>query len=60
MQAYVHEASKPLARYKDDADLDQIMRDLHRDGDPMAAFLSQKKSKKEDAANGNAHFRSWL
>ena len=53
MEDYVHEASKPLARYKDDEDLDRIMRDLERDGDPMAMFLKKKKSKTEGTANGN-------
>ncbi|KAK7105751.1 BUD13 homolog [Littorina saxatilis] len=47
MQEYVHEASKPLARHKDDQDLDRIMRDMDRDGDPMAMFM-KKKNKKED------------
>ena len=53
MEDYVHEASKPLARYKDDEDLDRIMQDLERDGDPMAMFLKKKKSKTEGTANGN-------
>ena len=52
MQDYVHEASKPLARYKDDDDLDRIMREMDREGDPMAMFMKKKKSKAEDSVNG--------
>lgn len=38
--------SKPLARGKDDADLDSYLKDQDRDGDPMLAFMKQKKEKK--------------
>lgn len=51
MQTYLHEMAKPLARYKDDEDLDRMMRDLDREGDPMAAFLKKKKTK-EESGNG--------
>lgn len=47
----VHEMSKPLARYKDDNDLDRMMRDMDRDGDPMLAFIKKKKSSQQ-SANG--------
>lgn len=51
IQDYIHEMSKPLARYKDDEDLDKIMREMEREGDPMAAFM-KKKSKIDDNLNG--------
>jgi hypothetical protein len=34
--------SKPLARHKDDHDLDRMMRELDRAGDPMLAFMKKK------------------
>jgi hypothetical protein len=55
MEGFVHEAEKPLARYKDDNDLDKMMREMDREGDPMAAFLKKKK-KKEDPVNGWLNF----
>jgi hypothetical protein len=41
--------------YKDDNDLDKMMREMDREGDPMAAFLKKKK-KKEDPVNGWLNF----
>ncbi len=41
----LHEAAKPLARYRDDEDLDAMLKQEERDGDPMAAFLNKKKKK---------------
>ena len=41
----LHEADKPLARYKDDDDLDQMLREQDRAEDPMLAFIKKKKVK---------------
>ncbi|KAM4545083.1 BUD13 homolog [Odontesthes bonariensis] len=41
----VHEAQKPLARHHDDEDLDRMLREQERDGDPMAAMLRRKKDR---------------
>lgn len=41
----LHEMDKPLARYKDDQDLDVLLRERDREGDPMLAFLSKGKTK---------------
>ncbi|XP_053409155.1 BUD13 homolog [Mercenaria mercenaria] len=41
----LHEANKPLARYKDDNDLDEMLRNMDRAEDPMLAFITKKKSK---------------
>lgn len=41
----VHEAQKPLARHFDDEDLDRMLREQERDGDPMAAMLRKKKER---------------
>nr|XP_032836451.1 LOW QUALITY PROTEIN: BUD13 homolog [Petromyzon marinus] len=47
-----HAASRPLARYRDDAELDAMLRAKMRDGDPMAKLLSRpdKSDKPEQAA----------
>lgn len=39
------EAQKPLARHIDDEDLDKMLREQEREGDPMAALLRKKKEK---------------
>ncbi|XP_053296994.1 BUD13 homolog isoform X1 [Pleuronectes platessa] len=39
----LHESEKPLARHSDDKDLDRMLREQERDGDPMAAMLRRKK-----------------
>ena len=35
---------KPLARYRDDVDLDKMLKDQERDDDPMLAYMKQKKA----------------
>ncbi|XP_037124788.1 BUD13 homolog isoform X1 [Syngnathus acus] len=42
----VREAQKPLARNYDDEDLDRMLREQEREGDPMAAMLRRKKERK--------------
>ncbi|XP_030766190.1 LOW QUALITY PROTEIN: BUD13 homolog [Sitophilus oryzae] len=46
MKNELHEMSKPLARYADDADLEQYLKEQEREGDPMLKYLRQKKRKK--------------
>lgn len=41
----IKEAHKPLARHIDDEDLDRMLREQEREGDPMAALLRKKKAK---------------
>lgn len=41
----LHEMNKPLARYADDADLDKVLREQERDGDPMLRYIKQKQVK---------------
>ncbi|CAG00506.1 unnamed protein product [Tetraodon nigroviridis] len=41
----VQEAHKPLARHLDDEDLDRMLREQEREGDPMAAMLRRKKER---------------
>nr|KAG5708706.1 hypothetical protein BaRGS_034923 [Batillaria attramentaria] len=57
LQEYVHEISKPLARYKDDEDLDRIMREMDREGDPMAKFMKKKNTNKDNSANEKPRYR---
>uniref|UniRef100_A0A8C5WMI4 BUD13 homolog n=1 Tax=Leptobrachium leishanense TaxID=445787 RepID=A0A8C5WMI4_9ANUR len=45
LEAAAREIQKPLARYIDDEDLDKMLREKEREGDPMAKFLSKKKEK---------------
>ncbi|CAG9769879.1 unnamed protein product [Ceutorhynchus assimilis] len=42
----LHEMSKPLARYADDEDLERHLKEQERDGDPMLAYIRQKRKKK--------------
>ncbi|XP_052615135.1 BUD13 homolog isoform X2 [Peromyscus californicus insignis] len=39
------EMQKPLARYIDDEDLDRMLREQEREGDPMANFIKKNKAK---------------
>ncbi|XP_017738607.1 BUD13 homolog isoform X2 [Rhinopithecus roxellana] len=41
----VKEMQKPLARYIDDEDLDRMLREQEREGDPMANFIKKNKAK---------------
>lgn len=41
----LHEVDKPLARYRDDKDLDQLLKAKDRKGDPMAAYMAKQKQK---------------
>ena len=48
----VHEMAKPLARHKDDQDLDAMLKDQDREGDPMLAFMKKKKNKSKEKVKG--------
>ena len=48
---YLHEVDKPLARYRDDKDLEEMLKDQEREDDPMLAYMKQKK-KKQDIKEG--------
>ncbi|XP_025067732.1 BUD13 homolog, partial [Alligator sinensis] len=41
----IKEMQKPLARYIDDQELDQMLREQEREGDPMANFIKKRKTK---------------
>lgn len=41
----IKEMQKPFARYIDDEDLDRMLREQEREGDPMANFIKKSKAK---------------
>lgn len=43
----LHEMSKPLARYADDDDLDKMLGNQDREGDPLLEYVQNKRMKKE-------------
>ena len=48
VETALHEMSKPLSRFKDDEDLDAMLKDQEREGDPMLAFMKKKKSQEKN------------
>lgn len=46
------EMQKPLARYIDDEDLDRMLREQEREGDPMANFIKKNKAKENKKKKG--------
>ncbi|CAH0598699.1 unnamed protein product [Chrysodeixis includens] len=40
---FLHEASKPLARHKDDRDLEDNLKQVERAGDPMLKYIRERK-----------------
>lgn len=46
------EMQKPLARYIDDEDLDRMLREQEREGDPMANFIKKNKAKENKNKKG--------
>ncbi len=52
-QDEAREILKPLARYIDDEDLEKMLKERKRDGDPMFMFMKNtKKKKKEKTSKG--------
>ena len=45
-----YEMSKPLARYADDEDLEKMLKERRREGDPMLLFMKKSKTGKQKAA----------
>lgn len=48
----IKEMQKPLARYIDDEDLDRMLREQEREGDPMAEFIRKRKAKESKEEKG--------
>lgn len=47
LEEAAHEMNKPLARYEDDKDLDEYLKQQERIGDPMLEYLRSKKTEKD-------------
>ncbi|XP_055595363.1 BUD13 homolog [Uranotaenia lowii] len=47
LEEAAHEMNKPLARYADDTDLDDYLKNQERIGDPMLDYIRSKKKEKD-------------
>ena len=45
VQDMLYEMNKPLARYKDDDDLDKMLREKEHVGDPMLEYMRNRKER---------------
>lgn len=50
LQEAAQEMDKPLARYADDKDLDEHLKQQERDGDPMLEYLRSKRKEENRRA----------
>ncbi|CAF3731612.1 unnamed protein product [Rotaria sordida] len=50
---YLEQAAKPLARYRDDTDLDTMLKQKQREDDPMLKYLSNRTSDVGDRTNNS-------
>ena len=53
----LYEMSKPLARYADDEDLETMLKQREREGDPMLAFI--KKPRRIQIEKGQSQKKGW-
>ena len=53
----LHEMSKPLARYKDDEDLENMLKAREREDDPMLQYIKSKKAKKNMTVDSHGRKR---
>ncbi|XP_016961562.1 BUD13 homolog [Drosophila biarmipes] len=51
LEEMAHEASKPVARYADDEDLDRHLREQEHADDPMLEYMRQKRKKRDQQDN---------
>ncbi|XP_025420011.1 BUD13 homolog [Sipha flava] len=51
----LHEMQKPLARYADDQDLENLLKSKIRDGDPMLEYITKNKSEGSESPDGVRH-----
>lgn len=49
-----HEMNKPLARYADDVDLDELLKKQERSGDPMLDYIKKKKNEKNPSMSNSS------
>ena len=55
----LYEMSKPLARYADDEDLEQMLKEREREGDPMLAFMKKKKLSGQASSGKTRPKKGW-
>ncbi|XP_069678591.1 BUD13 homolog [Periplaneta americana] len=60
LQHALHEMSKPLARYADDEDLEQHLRNQEREGDPMLEYIRSKKTEEDTTKSKPKYKGSYL
>lgn len=51
----LHEMQKPLARYADDRDLEDLLKSKIRDGDPMLEYITNNKGNGDESPDGVRH-----
>ncbi|XP_050530574.1 BUD13 homolog [Daktulosphaira vitifoliae] len=51
----IREMQKPLARYADDQDLEEMLKSKVRDGDPMLDYIRKNKKDDDDSPDGVRH-----
>ncbi|KAF0757593.1 BUD13 [Aphis craccivora] len=51
----LHEMQKPLARYADDQDLENLLKSKIRDGDPMLEYITKNKGSGDESPDGVRH-----
>lgn len=52
MREELHEMAKPVARYADDEDLEEMRRNEEREGDPMLEYMRSKRKKEGGGGGG--------
>ena len=56
----MYEMSKPLARYRDDKDLDDMLKNQDRAGDPMLAFIQKKQVSRDEKAGRKGQYNVYV
>ena len=56
VQEFLHESSKPLARLRDDRDLEDSLKQVERAGDPMLKYMRDRKRERGELGPGNDYF----
>lgn len=51
----LHEMQKPLARYANDQDLENLLKSKIRDGDPMLGYIKKNKAFGDESPDGVRH-----
>lgn len=51
----LHEMQKPLARYADDTDLENLLKSKIRDGDPMLEYITKNRGSRDNSPDGVKH-----